>query len=489
MCNRTDLILRYEKYVIMTIVLFSLIVHLLYAIKCVGYYHPDEHFQILEFANSKLSFSPSLPSDLPWEYHDQIRSSLQPYMVIILANILSFFKLYSPFNTILILQIFSAIFGLVVNLMLFNEVKKSIPDWRVRLLLLYLLMFYYFFPLMHSRFSSESISGSMFLVGLLMVLKLEEKSSVGNLIFCLGVGGVLGFSFLIRFQIAFLIIGIVFFLIFIDKKSFKHVFSICAGFLFIIAFGLILDRLFYGHWVFTPWEYFKSNIIYGKAASFGVMPVWGYINLFYDYLISPYSLLIICSCLFAVFKFPRSIFVICFIFFFIAHSIVGHKEMRFMFPILPIIIILLCFTLESIKIKHQYNWLFLILIVGFIVMNSSVQLALMQPLNPNVNLYRYVFSSYNNFKSQSTIHLITEAKANPYKLGLLTFNFYKPKNIDITEISKSSEIYSLSQTKYSKILVLKPKNQVLKDTLGLEFKLRFKDNRWRVYELHIEGKN
>ena len=138
---------------------------LIYAVECVRYYHPDEHFQILEFANSKLSFSPSLPSDLPWEYYYQIRSSLQPYMVIMLANNLSIVNLYSPFNTILILQLFSAVSGLVVNLMLFNEVKKGLLDWRVRLLLLYLLMLYYFFPLILSRFSSESISGSMFLIG------------------------------------------------------------------------------------------------------------------------------------------------------------------------------------------------------------------------------------------------------------------------------------------------------------------------------------
>lgn len=41
--------------------LLSLILHALYALYCTGYYHPDEQFQILEFATIKLPFSPGSP--------------------------------------------------------------------------------------------------------------------------------------------------------------------------------------------------------------------------------------------------------------------------------------------------------------------------------------------------------------------------------------------------------------------------------------------
>ena len=49
-----------------------------------GYYHFDEHFQVIEFAG--LKFGINQASDLPWEYHSQLRSGLMPLIVFILAK-------------------------------------------------------------------------------------------------------------------------------------------------------------------------------------------------------------------------------------------------------------------------------------------------------------------------------------------------------------------------------------------------------------------
>jgi GPI mannosyltransferase 3 len=43
-----------------------------------GYFHPDEHWQILEFAWYKLGHEPA--SILPWEFPAQIRPGLQPWI-------------------------------------------------------------------------------------------------------------------------------------------------------------------------------------------------------------------------------------------------------------------------------------------------------------------------------------------------------------------------------------------------------------------------
>jgi phosphatidylinositol glycan class B len=53
----------------------------------VGYYHPDEHFQILEFARWKLD--PSRSEPLPWEFYHQMRPAIQPVMVVVIHKILA----------------------------------------------------------------------------------------------------------------------------------------------------------------------------------------------------------------------------------------------------------------------------------------------------------------------------------------------------------------------------------------------------------------
>ena len=55
------------------------LVTLLYAAFSLGTYHPDEHFQILEYAHMKLFGTPT-PDHLPWEYLLQMRPGIQPFV-------------------------------------------------------------------------------------------------------------------------------------------------------------------------------------------------------------------------------------------------------------------------------------------------------------------------------------------------------------------------------------------------------------------------
>ena len=61
------------KYIILTGCLFTL----LFAFFSNEVYHPDEHFQILEYAHMKL-FGTPVPAELPWEYVLMMRPGLQP---------------------------------------------------------------------------------------------------------------------------------------------------------------------------------------------------------------------------------------------------------------------------------------------------------------------------------------------------------------------------------------------------------------------------
>lgn len=61
---------------------WSAVVLFITALFSVGAYHADEHYQILEFAGLKLGLTSA--ENLPWEFHYQMRQTLQPFMVIAL---------------------------------------------------------------------------------------------------------------------------------------------------------------------------------------------------------------------------------------------------------------------------------------------------------------------------------------------------------------------------------------------------------------------
>ncbi len=71
-----------------TIYILCIITLVLTSIFSLGYHHFDEHFQILEFAGSKLDLT--TPNNLPWEYDYQMRPAIQPAIAVCLYNFFLF---------------------------------------------------------------------------------------------------------------------------------------------------------------------------------------------------------------------------------------------------------------------------------------------------------------------------------------------------------------------------------------------------------------
>ena len=123
-------------------------------------------------------------------------------------------------------------------------------------------------------------------------------------------------------------------MIFIQKvKLNKLLIFIFVGIIAILI-NILIDRWFYGDFVFTPWSYFAINLIESKAAEFGVFPWWFYIPMALYYIFPPISIILVVY-FFKGIKFDKNnILLWIFIPFFIGHSIIGHKEIRFLFPII-----------------------------------------------------------------------------------------------------------------------------------------------------------
>ena len=73
------------------------------------FFHSDEYFQIIEFASYKLGLSPV--KVLPWEFSQQIRPTIQPYI---------FIGLYKFFMAI----------GITNRFFMFSMVKSFVPRYR-----------------------------------------------------------------------------------------------------------------------------------------------------------------------------------------------------------------------------------------------------------------------------------------------------------------------------------------------------------------------
>jgi phosphatidylinositol glycan class B len=416
------------------IFILGLVVFLITSIFSVGHHHPDEHFQILEFCNYKLGNSPA--SDLPWEFHERIRPTLLPSLGVLLIKSMNIVGIHNPFTYTLIFRILTSLFSwLVISnlcLLLISDFSSNIG----KKIFLFLTFFLWFMPFASVRFSSENYSAIAFLSAIYFILrftndKLYKKSF--QLVFA---GLLLGFSFFFRFQIGFAIIGLALWLILINKMPWKNVFILMISGVFAMLFCVYLDFWFYGEFELTPVNYFISNIIENKAANWGTFPWWYYFQLFTFGTIPPISIFLLIFFFLGIYKRPTNIFTWCIIPFLIGHFIVGHKELRFLLPLVFCFIYLTAigvnYFINSQKLKKSGRIIFISLVAINLLLLSFKMFI---PAQEAIKSYKFLY----DYSSKREIVLLCKEESI-YELVGLEVNFYKSNAVKCIVLNDDKEV-------------------------------------------------
>lgn len=306
------------------ILFLGLLVHLIAAYFSVGYHHPDEHFQIIEFANYKLG--KTAYEFLPWEYAAAIRPGLQPFLAWLLLKPYYALGFTNPYHFTFILRLISGLLALLTAWQFHKSIAPQIKKEFYQKLHLVLSILGWGLVYLHVRFSSENWS-AMAMAWAIMLLWQHKKYSY------LLAGALMGFSFVFRFHAIFMIGGAGLFLFFIEKINWRKIVSIKLGFIAAFAVGLLCEYWLYGRWTVSAYGYVYENIVANKAAQFGTEPWYWYFGQILNLTIPPFSLVLLFAIPVMLIYRPRHILTWCLIPFLLGHIVVGHKEFRFLYPL------------------------------------------------------------------------------------------------------------------------------------------------------------
>ena len=433
------------KRLIRNCIIFSFIAHALCAWVVNGMYHPDELFQILEFGGYKLG---AISADhLQWEFAAHIRPALQPAMVVLVSKLTG--VSFNPVHTALALRIISSIIGWLsltfITLIGLNWLK----DDHSKRFLLYSYAFLWFLPVIQAHFSSESLSGSLFFAGLGCVWMARNKPTN----YWLMAGGFLvGLAYICRYQSALLIVGLFAWCIFIGRFGFKKLAWFLIPAALAVLAGILIDRWFYGEWVNTAWNYFKVNIIQGKANEYGRAPVWSYFVWNFNELIPPLSIIIIAGALFALIRFPKNSIVMSIIPFIVLHFLISHKEPRFLYPLIiavPVLLALSYSKMQSVfhnkgKFRAWFNKLFF---------GLNILCLLVLLIKPRLEPFTLFDAIHENYARKPSIMLCD--RDEPYSFNGMVTWFYQPKaRTYFTFLNKKKMDSIISNARMHPVLVL-----------------------------------
>ena len=250
------------------------LVTLLYAVLSTGVYHPDEHFQILEYAHMKLFGKPA-PEQLPWEYGLKMRPGFQPMIAYAVGKLLLFAGVYSPHLLALLLRLFSgalsmwAVWSFGRAAVRRGWLGPSGRNWFFGLSFgLWMLVY------LHVRFSSEILAGNLLMLFVSFYLLSDRDRGVFRRGLALGL--LAGGAFVARYQIGFALLGFGLWMLAFDRR-WRMIAGMLLSFSLMIGAGVLCDRWLYGEWTCTPLNYLTENMLHGHIDTFGIDPWYYYL--------------------------------------------------------------------------------------------------------------------------------------------------------------------------------------------------------------------
>jgi GPI mannosyltransferase 3 len=387
---------------LMLIVAAGFILQLITSIRAIGVSSMDQHFQIIEFSSYQLGLESA------GTYNTELKSKLRPTLQIYLFSAYylacTSIGLDDPYIQLTILRLITGVLMFIIfTLVTLWYCRNSPPG--ILLWVLLLLNFSWILPYTRTLFSSEMMSGLAFF-GTMAWYQYNSEDKKNTLMRSLLAGFFLSLAFYFRFQTGFFIAGFGLWLLFVEKK-YKSWLPMIAGFLAGCILNTFLDYRFYGEWAVTPYNYFEFNILQDGASNFGKSSVLRYLGLLLAVIPAPlFSFILLYYIFKASFKEYRNPVFLSIILFIIGHSLVPHKEERFLYPFFNLLPVMAGTALvafhnyyDSCKplVKKLLN-----ITIGFTVVLNGIALLVftMVPYSQTIEFAKRV---HNQFKQKNAV--------------------------------------------------------------------------------------
>lgn len=287
-----------------------------------GIYWPDEIYQSIEPAH-RLVFGYGM---VAWEFIDGARNWALPGLLAGLLQLSKGLGGDTPFVYLPVVKTFFAVLSACTALGIYRLARTyeatplAASVGAATFSLSAVTM--YFGP----RAMSEVVCALPAVFGLALTLQREARART----LVLG-ASLLGLAVLARLQMGIFCIGALGILL--GRRHFSNA-RLVFGILLVWAFLFgLLDALTWGHWFHSARQYLQFNLVEGKSSMFGTDTADYYARYAFSSM-GVLALVMAWASLWASRK-ALGLFLIA-VSFFLLHTIIPHKELRFLYPVLPV---------------------------------------------------------------------------------------------------------------------------------------------------------
>ncbi|KAF8033804.1 hypothetical protein BT93_C0153 [Corymbia citriodora subsp. variegata] len=325
--------------------LLCLAVRVLNSLLVQTYFNPDEHWQALEVAH-RIAFG---YGHLTWEWKKGIRGYLHPMIFALLYKVLAVLGLDKPWFMMRAPRLLQSIFSAVGDLYLY-KLSHLLFGNRVARWALFSELTNWFMFFCITRTLSNSLETVLTIMGLYYWPCVRVSSSRDDSSMRIWGVVVAAFACVIRPTSAIIWMYVGLLELFSARDRVRFIFrEVLPVGLLVLGLATLLDQLVYGSWILVPLNFLKFNFLSSGGDYYGTHK-WhwyftqGFTVMLFTFL--PFSLAgIIMSRNWRLSGLIAWVLVL--------YSVLGHKEFRFVLPVLPITLMFSGFSLAAISTSYS----------------------------------------------------------------------------------------------------------------------------------------
>ncbi|MBD3192539.1 MAG: hypothetical protein GF308_18005 [Candidatus Heimdallarchaeota archaeon] len=360
--NRTKIFLKMifwqfkRNWLVILIWFLAFILRILAAFFSKGYTHPDEHYQSIEIVYNEI-FNYGL---IPWEFIDGARSWVFPFIVLTIFKIEMAFGVMNIEHLLIGVRLFTGIISMISVVVAYFFAKKIFGE-KVALFATGFIAFWYDFIFWSTRTMTDGLAMNFTFLATYLIYnccnsvnqdslakrnsKIERnpnailgKNTKKGLWESSLAGFFIGFSYMLKFPVAIIAIPIVLWLLY--HKRWFYILTFSGTAVLMVLLQGVIDLFTWGSFLHSSLVFIDYNIISGQSAHHGASPFYAYIALIASRFMAytPFFLLFI---LLGIQKNKKNVYLLgTALFFLIVFSFISHKEYRFVFPVIPYLVMI-----------------------------------------------------------------------------------------------------------------------------------------------------
>jgi GPI mannosyltransferase 3 len=289
-------------------------------------YHPDEIFQVTEQAH-RIVYGNGL---VPWEFEYGTRSWILPGIVIAIMKVTRVFAEGPEYYLPAIWLFFAAIStcSAVCAFLWGQRFFGPAGGLLAAIMPAFAADAIYF----SGHTLSEVVTAHILIIGIYLAYPGYKVTSPARLF---SVGLFLGITAVLRTQLlpaaAIILVWLA------VNSSSRQLALLVSGFAFVCLLGGMIDALTWGVPFLSIWRNFSFNLLYGVSSSFGTQPWYQYAGYVFTYWGGGVAVLLTLAFI-GSYRLPLLLLVSIVIF--LSHTFVPHKDYRFIYPALILLVVL-----------------------------------------------------------------------------------------------------------------------------------------------------